>query len=874
MKQLYQKTKYPFLTLLASLIFLSFGVLYSQIAYAGCGCSFSFCQDNDTSRCSDPQNPDFRLVVQYNGGCTDTDTCSEPVGGMYDNHFREIQCSECTSGSYGDYTSRTDTTKCIQSCSAVSGSDGGTSCQWEEPEVFNCDNREGELKLQAWPTSTGIEYGSPRAQEYSARMTDGLTSGWFMNGDVLAPGIQCGSWFTYVWSGYVNFPPGENRLLVRTDPSNDSSDCSGGKCKVLLGISGSSGIVSPSGGVSSSTGEPVGLTPVIQGDSGNQYYATFTGGWYPIQVQYVVRGVSDTKYFKLSWSTRVPGGVWRTETNGDFTDAMVRACAPPPSAISNPTATLSLNRDLVRIDSNSLAEKQVSIQSTVRDRLGDAKYANQGELWAIKQNANGTWSYSNDSMWQSSGFRIGISATNVFNCSGTSDTCSNNTATWSPPSVNPFNTSIGNWKIAINGFNTARAWCTGNEVIPSGVGDCDQNGNDLKDVKVCGIKPAKPSLIYPTGGLDDLPTDGLTLRWTASSGDVNTAFGNSCYGNQNRYFIELRKEGSATVTRPCGIIRAVSPTGFPATSCQLNNLEPGTTYEWRVKSSNGDGVYDGAGYEPYTTTLWSSFTTASLPKLYDWITVYDGDVYAPAIGMRFPDLVSGNTWLNKTRFAQEFSSIFSGTLNILSANRMDTLNTNIAVTGMGGAKFIDISFVRPEDPETFSPGSLEPGKVYRINNASVLNGIYNSGGYDLSGPGIAVVYADVSGDEILITKNIRHANPTISNERLLLVTPDTIKISKDVGTPNPGPVTSSTVPNIQMGMISARDIIFESGKDGNDSTAIVEGPVAAKGSVMFDRLTPDSLYPGVIVTFNPIYVTKAQEFTNILTDYHVTWEVE
>jgi hypothetical protein len=490
------------------------------------------------------------------------------------------------------------------------------------------------------------------------------------------------------------------------------------------------------------------------------------------------------------------------------------------------------------------------VTGTVTDPETDTTYAQRAVFYATKQSGT-TWNYSS---WDSTRFRVNGSVTNTFNCPANTKACITSNVTWVPTAAD-----IGEWKLVINGYDTAGAWCTGN---PSYSPYTNCGSNDVADVTVCGIAPDATGISNTYPATNQLvPNTGFTLNW-----DDDANFGNSCASGVNEYRVEIKKSGDSAYTYVPPLLTAAYPNNKPTSAQPLgaSYLEPGQTYNWRVGIKNPESGYY---YSPVFT-----FSTVDIPPSYDWISVNDGDVYAPDISLAFPSPFPSSNWPSSHRFfSNGMSSVFTGASSINSAYDSDALGTGIFAKGSGlsSASFIEIPFDAPSDAISLTnPQTLTPGKIYRLSSIStLLNKGTNTYHYNLSSSGVAVIYDTSSGTgDLIINSNI--TGPSAS-ESIILITKKRVVIRSTVGVT---PATPSTSPQLMMGIISEKDIVIESNKNKNDSTLIVEGLLAAKGQIISDRITANSAYPGVYVKYNPNFVPKLNAFTSVVLDSKIIWE--
>ncbi len=152
--------------------------------------------------------------------------------------------------------------------------------------------------------------------------------------------------------------------------------------------------------------------------------------------------------------------------------------------------------------------------------------------------------------------------------------------------------------------------------------------------------------------------------------------------------------------------------------------------------------------------------------------------------------------------------------------------------------------------ENIFNGVLDAGKSYGLTRECLQKGIDNlSGDYEVDGDGFAVLFVEADGTSIDIDKEIKSQN----DNRILIVSEEVIDITSEIGYDSP---TSSSSPNIELGLISEQSINFNSGGD-NDTTIIVEGPIVTKNGVInFNRDRGlSNAYPAEVVVYNPLYLT-------------------
>ena len=342
-----------------------------------------------------------------------------------------------------------------------------------------------------------------------------------------------------------------------------------------------------------------------------------------------------------------------------------------------------------------------------------------------------------------------------------------------------------------------------------------------------------------------------TLKWAQSSWGVVCPAGTA-----TGTFDVYADTSSNPTTKVCSGLSATT------TSCVLNNVTPGTLYNWKVVATNNGGA-----------TASSGINACPIPVIAkDWYTSIGGDTYAPGISTTIPT----TTWSPKA-IGYTLSSIFSsGNTNssVTNGTVVSNISTGIWVDRMPTKSMWNTFKSTFDVPSTAIPvpsnfAGLNPNKVYKFSG-----NISSATNYTLSSDGVAVVYVENS-DTFTINADFKSASPT---KRILFITNSKVSIGSGVSTVAP---TTTSSANIQAGIITSNSIMFE--KATANPSIVIEGPLVAQGTIGFkrDAYTTHG-YPTEVVLYNPYFLSKltSQERASLdatpsytgLTTSDVIWE--
>jgi hypothetical protein len=311
-----------------------------------------------------------------------------------------------------------------------------------------------------------------------------------------------------------------------------------------------------------------------------------------------------------------------------------------------------------------------------------------------------------------------------------------------------------------------------------------------------------------------------------------------------------------------GRLRIVTPFVFLLLSLLII---PSRVYAAKWFATYGAGVLSGSATSPSIKTTQPSFTSADMFKS----ALVQPGVTSPTLAGDTFDFLYGGILTSDSYEVREGSSDTEDAY----AKNIGVINNSIPTH----QRFLDAAIAAPSSctcEDLLKNCSLvASGKIYKATLECINTAIAQLGGP----PASEIRYGNDAGLVVLVQEDVAlgsgmlniDSNIKSSNifKRLAIVTSRPIKIGTGAGNSN-----AATQPSYlsQEADIQALLITTYAGGDSDPSVYTVtwsarlkmEGPIISSGKVRFAR--DGGLYPGVLVQFNPFYITELAKLDKAL----------